>query len=145
MTDSHDLTKSFYECPDFQIWWRWKEGVEYWEGARGVSFMAGWGVKPYAMPVPSASSWDAAVPDWLRGRHSEVTERLRRHSGHLVEETDQRYGVPVVMEGDPGQPRHDPMKATTAVTDCDRWHQRKIIVDTYWTQQPRFNGRSEIE
>lgn len=71
---------------DFQIEFRWKEQVIYWEGSRGCIFQGGWGVDPPVTIVPDAATWDRAVPVWLRGRHDEVVARLRAKDGHIVEE-----------------------------------------------------------
>ena len=79
-----------YTAPDgsYEIEPRWKEEVVYWEGAQGCVFDAGWGVDPGVLHVPSAASWDTAVPQWLRGRRDEVVRRLAEHSRHRIESTD---------------------------------------------------------
>lgn len=77
--------------PGFSIEQRWKEVVVYWEGERGYLFDAGWGVDPRVLYVPSAEAWPDAVPDWMRERRDEVLERLRRHSGHVLDETPVGY------------------------------------------------------
>ena len=71
---------------DFQIEFRWKEEVIYWEGGRGVVFPGGWGVDLPVTIVPDASTWDRAVPAWLRGRRDEVVQRLRDQPNHVVRE-----------------------------------------------------------
>ncbi len=84
---------------DFEIEHRWKEEVLYWEGRRGVSFAAGWGVTPPVVYVPTAEAWDASTPDWLHGRRDEVVARLVERSGHRVEDDTvppDRQRVPVV-------------------------------------------------
>jgi hypothetical protein len=70
----------------FEIEFRWKEEVVYWEGSRGVVFPGGWGVAPVVTLVPDGSTWDRAVPSWLAGRHDEVVARLRADSRHTVQE-----------------------------------------------------------
>ena len=69
---------------DFEIEFRWKEEVVYWEGKRGFLFDGGWGVDPLETYVPSSNLWDAVVPAWLVGRRDEVVERLRADTGHVV-------------------------------------------------------------
>lgn len=66
---------------DFEVEFRWKEQVIYWEGHCGSVFEGGWGVDPVVTVVPDASTWDQVVPDWLRGRRDEVCERLRSQPG----------------------------------------------------------------
>jgi hypothetical protein len=83
-----------YQNEEFRILWRWKEVVEYWEGDHGIWFMAGWGVTPHVMSVPTAATWDSVVPDWLKGRHAEVVGRLIDFSEHVVDQTDLAYGRP---------------------------------------------------
>ena len=61
----------------YDIEFRWKEQVVYWEGNRGCVFEGGWGVDPVVTVVPDASTCDRVVPKWLRGRQAEVCERLR--------------------------------------------------------------------
>lgn len=71
---------------DFEIEFRWKEKVLYWEGSRGVVLPGGWGVSPMVTVIPDATTWDMRVPVWLRGRHDEVVARLRTHPDHVVRE-----------------------------------------------------------
>jgi hypothetical protein len=71
---------------DYEIEFRWKEEVIYWEGRRGCVFLGGWGVNPPVTIVPDATSWDRAVPIFLRGRHDEVLDRLRSDARHVVKE-----------------------------------------------------------
>jgi hypothetical protein len=71
---------------DFEVEFRWKEQVVYWEGDRGCVFEGGWGVDPVVTVVPDASTWDRVVPEWLRGRRDEVCERLQGQPGHVVQE-----------------------------------------------------------
>jgi hypothetical protein len=71
---------------DYEIEFRWKEQVVYWEGSRGIVFPGGWGVDPIETVVPDADTWDRAVPVWLKGRHDEVVERLRADVRHVVQE-----------------------------------------------------------
>jgi hypothetical protein len=80
-----------YDGGSYRIESRWKEEVVYWEDCRGVVFDAGWGVKPPVLYVPTAAFWDQIVPSWLRGRRDQVIERLREHSGHVVEATEKGY------------------------------------------------------
>jgi hypothetical protein len=70
----------------FEVEFRWKEQVIYWEGDRGCVFEGAWGVDPLVTIVPDASTWDRVVPDWLRGRRDEVFERLRGQPGHVLRE-----------------------------------------------------------
>jgi hypothetical protein len=74
------------DVADYEVEFRWKEEVIYWEGSRGCAFPGGWGVDPPLTIVPDAQTWDRAVPAWLRGRHHEVTQRLRAEPGHAVAE-----------------------------------------------------------
>jgi len=71
---------------DYEIEFRWKEQVIYWEGDRGCIFLGGWGVDPPVTIVPDAKSWDRAVPAFLQGRHDEIVARLRADSRHVVKE-----------------------------------------------------------
>jgi hypothetical protein len=71
---------------DFEIEFRWKEEVIYWEGSRGCVFPGGWGVDPVVTHVPDVDAWDRCVPTWLMGRHDEVVARLRSDSRHVVRE-----------------------------------------------------------
>ena len=70
----------------YEIEFRWKEEVIYWEGSRGCVFPGGWGVDPVITIVPDAQTWNRAVPSWLHGRHGEVVERLRADARHVVQE-----------------------------------------------------------
>jgi hypothetical protein len=77
-----NVEQSIIMCPlvspdDYEIEFRWKEAVIYWEGSRGVAFPGGWGVDPLVTLVPDSVTWDRKVPAWLRGRHDEVVARLR--------------------------------------------------------------------
>jgi hypothetical protein len=71
---------------DFEIVFRWKEEVIYWEGNEGCIFPGAWGADRLVTIVPDAKTWDRAVPAFLRGRHDEVVARLRAHPNHSVEE-----------------------------------------------------------
>ena len=86
MTEGCQYAASVPEHDDFEIEFRWKEEVIYWEGSCGVVFPGGWGVDPVETFVPDAATWDRAVPGWLRGRHDEVVERLRADGRHVVRE-----------------------------------------------------------
>lgn len=68
----------------FAIQSLWKETVHYWEGPRGYSFEAGWGVEPPVLYVPAPGLWDACVPEWMHGRRDLIVARLDAHSGHTV-------------------------------------------------------------
>jgi hypothetical protein len=70
----------------YEIEFRWKEQVIYWEGERGAVFPGGWGVSPVVTYVPDALAWDRCVPVWLRGRRDEVIANLRAESGHVLAE-----------------------------------------------------------
>ena len=70
----------------YEIEFRWKEEVIYWEGSRGLVFPGGWGVDPPVTLVPDAHTCDQALPSWLVGRHDEVIARLRAERGHVVKE-----------------------------------------------------------
>ena len=80
-----------YVGDGYQIEWVRKEVVVYWEGDRGFSFDAGWGVTPGVLYVPSATIWSEVMPDWLRGRRDEVVARLRDHSSHHLAEDIHGY------------------------------------------------------
>jgi hypothetical protein len=80
---------------DYEIEFRWKEEVIYWEGTRGCFFPGGWGVNPPVTIVPDADTWDRAVPAFLRERHDEVVARLRADPRHVVkEEHDDSKTIP---------------------------------------------------
>jgi hypothetical protein len=68
----------------FEIEARWKELVIYREGDRGYVFSAGWGVDPPVLYVPNEEAWSRSMPDWLRGRRSEVVARLAATSDHRI-------------------------------------------------------------
>jgi len=70
----------------YEIEFRWKEEVIYWEGSRGAVFPGAWGVEPLVTIVPDEATWDRVVPSWLRGRREEVLARLRAQPGHVVHE-----------------------------------------------------------
>ncbi len=75
----------------YEIELRWKEEVVYWEGDRGFSMDAGWGVEPPVVYVPSTALWDRVVPPWLLGRRAEVVDKLVQRSKHVVRDTDGGY------------------------------------------------------
>ena len=84
---------------DYEVEFRWKEEVVYWEGSRGCVFPGSWGTDPPTTVVPDATTWDRAVPDWLRGRHDEVLGRLRADKRHVVhEERDDTITVTPLYE-----------------------------------------------
>jgi hypothetical protein len=82
-----------YDGGDYEIEWRWKEEIIYWEGRRGFLLDGGWGSEPPTLYVPSAQAWELVVPPWLQGRRAEVVARLEAHSGHRLEDTDDGYGA----------------------------------------------------
>ena len=82
----------------FEVEFRWKEMVIYWEGTRGVVFNSGWGVEPAVTIVPDSSTWDRVVPDWLAGRRNEVIARLGQHKGHVVVEERDDSLTPKMLE-----------------------------------------------
>ena len=69
-----------------EVEFRWKEVVVYWEGERGFTFDDGWGVDPLVTYVPDEATWDRVVPVWLKGRRTEVIERLKAEEGHVVKD-----------------------------------------------------------
>jgi hypothetical protein len=75
-------------APEYEIEFRWKEQVYYWEGCRGLLLDGGWGVQPPVTYVPSAAIWDSVVPVWARGRRETILRRLVEHQNHRVEQTD---------------------------------------------------------
>lgn len=72
--------------PDYEIEFRWKEEVIYWEGSRGCIFIGAWGADPPVTIVPDATPWDRAVPEFLHGRHDQILARLRTDQSHVVRE-----------------------------------------------------------
>jgi hypothetical protein len=83
----------------YEIEFRWKEEVIYWEGSRGVAFQGGWGADPPVTSVPDSTTWDRKVPAWLHGRHDEVVARLRGDHRHVVhEERDDSKNVHPLAE-----------------------------------------------
>ena len=77
-----------YEDGKFEIYTQWKEEVYYQEDDQRLSFPAGWGVSPPTLYVPSVRIWDAVMPEWLRGRRTQVVARLAKHSEHVLEDTE---------------------------------------------------------
>lgn len=76
-------------APEYEIEFRWKETVYYWEGPNGCQFDGGWGVSPMVTYVPSAAVWPDVAPAWARDRRELIVKRLVDHGpGHRVEETD---------------------------------------------------------
>ena len=80
---------------DYRVESLYKEQLAYREGDRSYVFDAVWGTDPYTVYVPDAATWDRVVPDWLRGRRTEVVGRIAADSGHTVVDTDTGY------DGDP--------------------------------------------
>ena len=78
----------------FEIQFRWKEEVIYWEGDRGFVFDGGWGVDPIETYVPDDENWDRVMPDWLVGRRDLVVERLVANPSHLVR-ADPGFNTPM--------------------------------------------------
>jgi hypothetical protein len=68
----------------FEIQFRWKEEVIYWEGDRGFVFDSGWGRDPIETYVPDDEYWDRVMPDWLVGRRDVVVARLVASPSHVV-------------------------------------------------------------
>ena len=56
-------------------------------------FDGAWGVSPLITIIPDSKTWDRRVPVWLRGRHAEVTARLRGHPDHVIREGARRFVV----------------------------------------------------
>ena len=82
----------------YEIEFRWKEEVIYWEGSRGAVFLGGWGVDPPVTVVPDATTWDRAVPMWLKGRRDEVVGRLQADRRHVVRDERDDSTVPQQIE-----------------------------------------------
>jgi len=83
---------------EYEIEFRWKEAVVYWEGARGVVFASGWGADPLATVVPDSLTWDRVMPDWARGRHDEIVARLRADDRHVIHEERDDSSSPRLAE-----------------------------------------------
>lgn len=83
--------------PEYEIEFRWKEQVLYWEGSRGLLFDGGWGVQPLVTYFPDAARWAEIVPEWARDRREVILQRLLDHGpSHRVEVTDvYSYGIGV--------------------------------------------------
>ena len=81
--------------PEYEIEFRWKEQVFYWEGDRGLHLDGGWGVRPYVTYFPIAERWREVAPAWAMDKRELVLQRLIDHGPvHRVEETDV-YGYPI--------------------------------------------------
>ncbi|HYU86895.1 MAG TPA: hypothetical protein VEK80_18975 [Kribbellaceae bacterium] len=65
--------------------------LHYCEGANSLVLHCGWGLSPPSVFVPSATTWDTKVPDWLRGRQDGIVGRIETHSGHVVASADWAY------------------------------------------------------
>jgi len=72
------------DADGYEVEFRWKEEVVYWEGRRGYIFPGGWGVNPPVTYVPTDDAWDRVMPEWLRGRRNEVVRRLENEAGHML-------------------------------------------------------------
>lgn len=68
----------------FEIEFRWKEEVVYWEGSKGCVFPGAWGRDVPITIVPDETSWDRVVPNWMTGRRAEVVGRLAADTRHQV-------------------------------------------------------------
>lgn len=77
---------------EFQIEFRWKEQVYYWEGARGLLFDGGWGADPVVTYVPDEPTWARVAPDWARDRRVEIVQRLIDHGDTHRVVTTPDYG-----------------------------------------------------
>lgn len=80
--------------PEYEIEFRWKEEVFYWEGHRGLMLDGGWGVTPPVTYVPSEAVWESVAPEWARGRREMIVARLVARTTHRVVETA-RYPHPI--------------------------------------------------
>lgn len=69
----------------YELEFRWKEEVIYWEGRRGFVFDGGWGTSPVVTFVPDETCWNRVVPDWLQGRRDEIVARLAQDPSHVIE------------------------------------------------------------
>lgn len=81
--------------PEYEVEFRWKEQIYYWEGDHGLYLDGGWGVRPTVTYVPSAAIWDDVVPEWARGRREQIVQRLIDSGPHRVVEGDYRPGTGV--------------------------------------------------
>ena len=77
---------------DFEIEFRWKEQVYYWEGSRGLFFDGGWGVQPRITYVPSPEQWLEVAPDWARDRREIIVQRLIDDGPHHQVKVDAYRG-----------------------------------------------------
>jgi hypothetical protein len=73
------------EHGEYEVEFRWKEEVVYWEGDQGFLFDGGWGTQPHVTYVPDEDGWEL-LPTWLASRRAIVLDRLRRTEGHVVTE-----------------------------------------------------------
>ena len=81
--------------PDYEIEFRWKEQVFYWEGSRGLYLDGGWGARPFVTYFPSATKWLEVAPEWAIDKRDLVLQRLIDDGPtHRVEETDV-YSYPI--------------------------------------------------
>lgn len=75
-----------HEEDGFEVEFRWKEEIVYWEGPDGFLFDGGWGVSPAVTYVPAAALWSEVMPDWLRERRDVVVARLGRPGTVVVDD-----------------------------------------------------------
>ncbi|MFO7785371.1 MAG: ribose 5-phosphate isomerase B [Desulfatiglandales bacterium] len=58
--------------------------ILYSEGKRSIELRVEPGLKhPTIIQVPSASRWEAEMPEWCRGRREEILSRIRSKCAHL--------------------------------------------------------------
>ena len=79
---------------DWRVEVRWEEELWYHEGDRSFCFAAAWAQPPYQAYVPTERVWDDVTPSWMRGRRTEVLDRIRAANdehGHLLVEDDVGY------------------------------------------------------
>ncbi len=74
---------------EYEIEFRWKEQVFYWEGSQGLHLDGGWGVQPLLTYFPSAAKWPEVAPEWALEKRDLILRRLIDHGPeHRVVETD---------------------------------------------------------
>jgi hypothetical protein len=79
---------------------QWKELLVYTEAGGTYTFLCGWGnfQRPYSVGVPTAETWDRAMPEFMHGRRDEILGRLRKWAGASY--TIDEY-VPPHLQPDP--------------------------------------------